>query len=67
MAFEVEKKNQCQREREKLRKQELAWKKEYQTNISDLTSRIQTLKSENTQFVGQVSTLYLAHEKVGRQ
>ena len=44
----------CQREREKLRKKELAWKKEYQFSMNQLTIRIHALKEQNTNFVQQV-------------
>ena len=57
LAYEVDQKNVCQREREKLRKKELAWKKEYQFSMNQLTIRIHALKEQNTNFVQQV-TLY---------
>ena len=54
LAYEVDQKNVCQREREKLRKKELAWKKEYQFSMNQLTIRIHALKEQNTNFVQQV-------------
>ena len=55
LSYEVDQKNVCQREREKLRKKEMAWKKEYQFGMNNLTIRIHALKEQNTNFVQQVS------------
>lgn len=57
LSYEVEQKNACQREREKLRKKELAWKKEYQFKMNQLTIRIHALKEQNTQLVKDVGVL----------
>ncbi|KAL5268148.1 hypothetical protein ACHWQZ_G002115 [Mnemiopsis leidyi] len=57
LAYEVDQKNVCQREREKLRKKELAWKKEYQFSMNQLTIRIHALKEQNTNFVQQITSL----------
>jgi len=57
LSYEVEQKNACQREREKLRKRELGWKKEYQFKMNQLTIRIHALKEQNTQLVKDVSVL----------
>jgi len=57
LSYEVDQKNVCQREREKLRKKELAWKKEYQFGMNQLTIRIHALKEQNTNFVQQITTL----------
>lgn len=57
LSYEVEQKNACQREREKLRKKELGWKKEYQFKMNQLTIRIHALKEQNTQLVKDVGIL----------
>jgi len=57
LSYEVDQKNVCQREREKLRKKEMAWKKEYQFGMNNLTIRIHALKEQNTNFVQQITSL----------